>query len=127
MNVISINEPISETPQKLKNGTKYRRLDTHFVVDLIFGENKLKSDFSKNLNARGIKAEFKSHTESLTDKQREKAAEKRRFNRELADTYRVIDYGKARYQNNPDKPESFYLNMVSLKGVEKTGWSKGLQ
>ncbi|HEN3303498.1 TPA: hypothetical protein U5D50_004288, partial [Yersinia enterocolitica] len=89
--------------------------------------NKLKSDFAKNLNKRGIKAEFNSHSEAITEKQREKAAESRRLNRELADTYRVLEYGKAKYQNDGSKPDSYYIKMVSLKGVEKTVWSKGLQ
>ena len=89
--------------------------------------NKVKSDFAKNLNKRGIKAEFNSHTDELTTMQREKAAESRRFNRELADTYRVLDYGHANYQDKQDGSPSYYLHVVSLKGVEKKIWSKGLE
>lgn len=89
--------------------------------------NRVKSDFAKNLNKRGIKAEFNSHTDELTTMQREKAAEKRRFNRELADTYRVLDYGHANYQDKKDGSPSYYLHLVSLKGVEKKIWSKGLE
>lgn len=89
--------------------------------------NNVKSDFAKNLNKRGIKAEFNSHTDELTTKQREKAAESRRFNRELADTYRVLDYGHEKYQNKQDGAPSYFVHVVSLKGVEKTLWSKGLE
>lgn len=89
--------------------------------------NRVKSDFSNNLNKRGIKAEFNSHTDEITTMQRERAAEKRRFNRELADTYRVLDYGHANYQDKKDGSPSYYLHVVSLKGVEKKIWSKGLK
>lgn len=89
--------------------------------------NKIKSDFAENLNKRGIKAEFNSYTDELTTMQREKAAEKRRVNRELADTYRVLDYGHANYQDKQDGSPSYYLHVVSLKGVEKKIWSKGLK
>ena len=89
--------------------------------------NKIKSQFAINLQVQGINATFSSATDKQSDIEKESAKLQRENRRKDANVYKIVDFGKAHFNFDENKPFSYYLFMQTKNGKAKNMWNKGLE